>query len=186
MIAANASEDGQGSGAGLALPHPVHHFVRGGAVRGGRFHGRMPSLARTSGPDDAGCGQIIPSAEVEPYAAALAAWFGVNPDGFATRLPLVVEYDSANPASRRSASRPTHPPRELCGGVQPRRCLQDARIRSAARSAIIMVGALVLPPGRLGMTDASTTRRPSTPRTRSSGSTTATSSLPMRQVPIGW
>ena len=60
------------------------------------------------------------------------------------------------------------------------------RRKSLARSAIITVGALVLPPGRQGMTEASTTRSPSMPRTRSSGSTTALASVPMRQVPIGW
>ena len=63
--------------------------------------------------------------------------------------------------------------------------VQLARIRSAARSAIIIVGALVLPPIRVGITDASTTRRPSTPRTRSCGSTTDSASVPMRQVPTG-
>ena len=39
--------------------------------------------------------------------------------------------------------------------------------------------------GSTGMTDASATRRPWTPRTRSSGSTTAISSVPLRQVPDG-
>ena len=36
------------------------------------------------------------------------------------------------------------------------------------------------------MTDASITRRPSTPRTRSAGSTTAAPSEPIRHVPAGW
>jgi len=56
-----------------------------------------------------------------------------------------------------------------------------------------MVGAFVLPRGSVGMTDASTTRSPSTPRTLSSGSTTLACLLascfespPMAQVPAGW
>src|SRR5258705_4401432 len=60
------------------------------------------------------------------------------------------------------------------------------RIRSAARSATMIVGAFVLAPGIRGMIEASTTRSPSTPRTRNSGSTTAVSSEPIRHVPTGW
>ena len=50
------------------------------------------------------------------------------------------------------------------------------RIRSAAFSATMMVGALVLDEGTRGMTDASPTRRPSMPRSRSPASPRAMSS----------
>ncbi len=65
-----------------------HHFVVGGAVDGGKFHGdnldhtgiaRMPSLAPSaSNPNDAGYGQIIPTTSVEQYTATLAHWFGLS------------------------------------------------------------------------------------------------------------
>ena len=55
------------------------------------------------------------------------------------------------------------------------------RIKSAAFSASMMVGALMLPRTMTGITEASTTRKPSTPSTRSWLSTTD----PMAQVPTG-
>lgn len=59
------------------------------------------------------------------------------------------------------------------------------RIMSDAFSPIIAVGACVLPLMRRGMIEASAIRSAETPRTRSYGSTTACSSLPIRQVPTG-
>jgi uncharacterized protein (DUF1501 family) len=73
-----------------------HHFVMGGAVRGGRFYGQMPSLLHVGNPDDAGYGQIIPTTGVDPYAATLASWFGVNASGIADIFPNLGLYPSAN------------------------------------------------------------------------------------------
>jgi uncharacterized protein (DUF1501 family) len=73
-----------------------HHFVMGGAVRGGRFFGQMPSLAQFSNPNDAGYGQVIPTLGVDPYAATLASWFGVSAGGLATIFPRLGDYPSAN------------------------------------------------------------------------------------------
>ena len=69
---------------------------------------------------------------------------------------------------------------ELDGGPH-----SAARRRSAAFSPMSIVAACVLPPTMSGMIDASATRRPSMPRTRSSGSTTASSSMPILHVPTG-
>ena len=58
-----------------------------------------------------------------------------------------------------------------------------ARIMSAAFMAMAMAGALVFPETRLGMIEVSHTRRPSTPRTRSCGSSTLAASAPIAAVP---
>ena len=73
-----------------------HHFVLGGPVRGGRFFGQMPSLAQNNNPNDAGYGQIIPTTGVDPFAASLASWFGVNSSGLADIFPRLSQYPSAN------------------------------------------------------------------------------------------
>ena len=62
---------------------------------------------------------------------------------------------------------------------------QEAAIRSAAFSAIMMVAALVFDDTMRGITELSQTRKPSMPRSLSEGSTTASASPPMRQVPTG-
>ncbi|MGO1069193.1 DUF1501 domain-containing protein [Lysobacter sp. CA199] len=67
------SSNGDGSDHGWG----GHHFIVGGAVRGGRFFGTMPTLVN-GGDDDAGWGQIIPTTPVDLYASTLAKWFGVG------------------------------------------------------------------------------------------------------------
>ena len=75
------------SGAGTDHAWGNHHFILGGAVRGGQMFGRYPTLART-GPDDADtAGRWIPSTSVEQYGATLARWFGVSDAGLATVFP---------------------------------------------------------------------------------------------------
>src|SRR6218665_3613638 len=62
----------------------------------------------------------------------------------------------------------------------------SCRIRSPAFSAIITMGALVLPETSVGIAEPSITRRPAMPCTRRRASTTASGALPMRQGPTGW
>ena len=73
-----------------------HHFVVGGAVRGGRFYGQMPSLLQTGNPNDAGYGQIIPTTGVDPYSATLASWFGVGASGISDIFPNLGLYPSGS------------------------------------------------------------------------------------------
>jgi uncharacterized protein (DUF1501 family) len=61
-----------------------HHVIVGGAVRGGRFHGKLPATS-VGGPDDVGQGRLLPTTAVDQLGAALAGWFGAA----ATDLPLV-------------------------------------------------------------------------------------------------
>ncbi|HSX61839.1 MAG TPA: DUF1501 domain-containing protein [Tahibacter sp.] len=71
-----------------------HHVVVGGAVRGQRFFGRMPSLAQNGNPDDAGYGQLIPTQSVDQYAATLARWFGLGETGIDDILPNLANFTS--------------------------------------------------------------------------------------------
>lgn len=80
-----------------------HHFVVGGAVRGGRFYGAMPSLGtyrdadpQGSNPDETGYGQIIPQLSVDQYSATLAEWFGVSAGGIADLFPNLGRFSASN------------------------------------------------------------------------------------------
>lgn len=53
-----------------------HHFIMGGAVRGGRFYGTAPAIS-TETPDQVGRGRLLPTVSVDQYTATLGKWFGV-------------------------------------------------------------------------------------------------------------
>ncbi|MFN7915695.1 MAG: DUF1501 domain-containing protein [Vicinamibacterales bacterium] len=85
----------QPSGTGTDHGWGSHHLVLGGAVQGGRIHGRFPTLA-LGGPDDAGSrGVLIPSTSIDQYGATMAAWLGVPANQLRTVFPNLVNF--ANP-----------------------------------------------------------------------------------------
>jgi uncharacterized protein (DUF1501 family) len=71
-----------------------HHFVAGGAVKGGKIHGTMPvnALGTT---DDLGAGRLLPSTAVTQYAASLGSWMGLGPGDLATALPGLGNFAAA-------------------------------------------------------------------------------------------
>lgn len=63
-----------------------HHFVVGGAVRGGDIYGDIP-VSQLGHDQDAGNGRLIPTTSVEQFAAPLGRWFGLNNQELAAALP---------------------------------------------------------------------------------------------------
>ena len=75
-----------------------HHFVVGGAVKGGDLYGKFPTLALT-GPDDANSrGVWIPTTSLDQYAATLATWFGVDAAKLPQVFPNLANFPGALPA----------------------------------------------------------------------------------------
>lgn len=58
-----------------------HHFVMGGAVKGGDIYGQFPTVGLNLGtfnnPDMTGS-SLIPTTSVDQYAATMGAWFGAS------------------------------------------------------------------------------------------------------------
>lgn len=68
-----------------------HHVVLGGAVKGGRYWGTLPSVT-VNGPDDVGQGRLLPTTGVDQLGATLATWMGVGATDLPSVLPQIGNY----------------------------------------------------------------------------------------------
>ncbi|MCL6483849.1 MAG: DUF1501 domain-containing protein, partial [Janthinobacterium lividum] len=65
-----------------------HHFVVGGAVKGGNIYGTFPATGLGHALD-VGSGVLLPTTSVEQYGATLAQWFGVADSQLADVFPNI-------------------------------------------------------------------------------------------------
>jgi len=73
-----------------------HHFVIGGAVKGGAMYGSFPNFA-PDGPDDVdGSGRFVPQTALSQYMATLATWFGVPNLALGSIFPCLANFASKN------------------------------------------------------------------------------------------
>ena len=87
-------------GSSLGTDHAwgSHHFVMGGAVKGGDIYGTFPTL-ELSGPDDANNrGVWIPTLSLDQYGASLASWFGVDSSKLGQVFPNLANFAGHAPA----------------------------------------------------------------------------------------
>ena len=81
----------------------AHHFVMGGAVKGGDLYGNFPVLGAKnlkdnnfdSSPNQIGNGSLIPETSVDQLGATLAKWFGVSASDALTVFPNLANFDVA-------------------------------------------------------------------------------------------
>ncbi|PTT78975.1 Tat pathway signal protein [Pelomonas sp. HMWF004] len=75
-----------------------HHFIVGGAVKGGDIYGSMPEvrISTTANPHplDTGGGRYIPTTSVDQYAVTLAKWMGVAQSDFALVAPNIGKFSA--------------------------------------------------------------------------------------------
>ncbi len=77
FTASDFGRTGTSNGDGTDHGWGSHHFVVGGAVKGGDVYGRFPTIGSGTG-DDVGNGRLLPSISVDQYAGTLGRWFGVS------------------------------------------------------------------------------------------------------------
>ena len=79
----------------------AHHFVMGGAVRGGDLYGTFPTLATKNAnnnnfdgsADQLGNGSLLPTTSVDQLAATLGTWFGLSAGQLADLFPNLANFD---------------------------------------------------------------------------------------------
>ena len=78
-----------------------HHFVMGGAVKGGDLYGAFPMLGLKnasnnfdSSPDQLGNGSLLPKTSVDQLGATLAGWFGIAPADALRIFPNLANFPS--------------------------------------------------------------------------------------------
>ncbi|MGV2897237.1 DUF1501 domain-containing protein [Achromobacter sp. AGC78] len=79
----NGSDHGWGS----------HHFVMGGAVKGGRYYGAHPEIA-LDGPGFVDNGRLLPTLAVDQLGAALGGWFGAGKEELGMVFPNLRNFDA--------------------------------------------------------------------------------------------
>jgi uncharacterized protein (DUF1501 family) len=72
-----------------------HHFVMGGAVKGGDIYGKVP-VQQVNGPDDTSEGRWIPTISTDEYGATLATWFGAAAGDLTTIFPNLGRFARPN------------------------------------------------------------------------------------------
>ena len=78
----------------------AHHFVMGGAVRGGDLYGHFPTYGTSTGrgdfasPNQIGNGALLPEVSVDQYAATLGHWFGLSDGQLLELFPNLANFDT--------------------------------------------------------------------------------------------
>ncbi len=87
------------SGGGTDHAWGNHHFIIGGAVKGGANYGTFPTLGlgANGSPDDVSEeGRWLPTTSADQYAATLASWFGVSATDMKYVLPNLGNFNNQN------------------------------------------------------------------------------------------
>ncbi|GGC58871.1 DUF1501 domain-containing protein [Undibacterium terreum] len=72
-----------------------HHFVVGGAVKGGNIYGDFPVTGLKHNLD-VGSGSLLPQFSVDQYGATLANWFGLSATQINDVFPNIVNFTTRN------------------------------------------------------------------------------------------